>query len=98
MSCLGLKPSVIKEKGMRYFWSRIHPDDLEYWIIALAELMNFTLKEISIEDRKLMTYTWNYRFKNAKGVYVNILQNTTPLEFDKDIKLNIIEPNITWRN
>jgi DNA-binding CsgD family transcriptional regulator len=33
-----------------------------------------------------MNYTWNYRFKNAKNEYVNIIQNTTPLEFDIDIK------------
>jgi len=85
-SCLGLKASVIKEKGMRYFWSRVHPDDLEHWLIALAELMSFTLKEISVEDRKRMNYTWNYRFKNAQGEYVNIIQNTSPLEFDRDNK------------
>ena len=33
-----------------------------------------------------MSYTWNYRIKNAKDEYVNIIQNTTPLEFDKDNK------------
>jgi len=27
-SCLGLKPEELLEKGMRYFWSRIHPEDL----------------------------------------------------------------------
>ena len=27
-SCLGIKSSVLKEKGMRYFWSRMHPDDV----------------------------------------------------------------------
>ena len=31
-------------------------------------------------------YTWNYRIKNAKDEYVNIIQNTTPLEFDGDKK------------
>jgi DNA-binding CsgD family transcriptional regulator len=30
-----------------------------------------------------MSYTWNYRFKNGQDKYVNIVQNTTPLEFDK---------------
>lgn len=76
----------MKEKGMRYFWSRVHPDDLEHWLIALTELMKFTLNEISIEDRKRLNYTWNYRFRNAKGDYVNIIQNTSPLEFDVDNK------------
>ena len=85
-SCLGLDPSELKAKGMRYFWSRIHPDDVEPWLTALNYLMNFTVNEISVEDRKKMSYTWNYRLKNAKGNYVNIIQNTTPLEFDKDNK------------
>jgi len=85
-SCLGIKSSVLKEKGMRYFWSRMHPDDVEPWLSALNELMNLTVNEISIDERKKMSYTWNYRFKNAKGKYVNIIQNTTPLEFDIDNK------------
>ena len=85
-SCIGLKNESVLKGGMRYFWSRIHPDDLEQWLIALKELMNFTLSEISVEDRKQMSYTWNYRFKNSRGEYVNIIQNTTPLGFDSEIK------------
>ena len=86
-ACLGLNVDKMKTEGMRYFWSRIHPEDLEYWLAAMNDLMKFTLKEISVEDRTKMSYSWNYRFKNAKGVYVNIVQNTTPLEFDFDKKL-----------
>lgn len=85
-SCLGLDPTEMKEKGMRYFWSRIHPDDIDPWLTGLNTLMNFTVNEISVKDRKQMSYTWNYRFKNAKGDYINIIQNTTPLDFDKDNK------------
>ncbi len=85
-SCLGLKNDVLKSGGMRYFWSRIHPVDLEQWLIALNDLMNFTINEISVEDRKQMSYTWNYRFKNSRNEYVNIIQNTTPLEFDVNNK------------
>jgi DNA-binding CsgD family transcriptional regulator len=81
-ACLGIKENELKEKGMRYFWSRIHPEDLEQWLTALNELMDFTLKEIPAEERKNMSYTWNYRFKDGKDEYVNIIQNTTPLAFD----------------
>ncbi|WP_282123704.1 LuxR C-terminal-related transcriptional regulator [Algibacter mikhailovii] len=81
-ACLGLNADEMKSKGMRHFWSRMHPDDLELWLQALNELMGFTLKEIRIEDRDRMSYTWNYRFKNGQEEYVNIIQNTTPLEFD----------------
>lgn len=85
-SCLGMDKSLFEKKGMRYFWSRMHPEDLEKWLLALNELMTFTLNEISVEDRTKMSYTWNYRFKNVNDVYVNIVQNTTPLEFDAENK------------
>lgn len=85
-SCLGIKPDILISEGMRYFWSRIHPDDIETWLSALNHLMEFTLNDIDIEDRNRMNYTWNYRFKNAEGTYVNIIQNTTPLAFDAEMK------------
>lgn len=85
-ACIGIKQAKMKEKGMRYFWSRIHPDDLHPWLAALNELMKFTMTEVDVKDRKQLNYTWNYRFKNASGNYVNIIQNTTPLEFDTDNK------------
>ncbi|MFH4967004.1 LuxR C-terminal-related transcriptional regulator [Gaetbulibacter sp. M240] len=85
-SCLGLDKKLFEEHGMRYFWSRMHPDDLEKWLQALNSLMEFTLNEIPESDRNKMTYTWNYRFKNASDEYVNIIQNTSPLEFDSNNK------------
>ena len=80
--CLGLDSNLLKTKGMRYFWSRIHPEDLEKWLKALNELMEFTLEHIKEEDRQKANYTWNYRIKNADDVYVNLIQNTTPLALD----------------
>lgn len=85
-ACLGLDSNLLKTNGMRYFWSRIHPDDLEKWLKALNELMEFTLGSISEVDRHKANYTWNYRFKNADDVYVNLIQNTTPLAFDSQDK------------
>ncbi|ALJ04841.1 LuxR family transcriptional regulator [Pseudalgibacter alginicilyticus] len=86
VSCLGYKPEILKEGGMRFFWSRIHPEDIENWLKALNALMDFTLEEIPIEQRNLLSFTWNYRFKNSKDDYVNIIQNTTPLQFDNEKK------------
>lgn len=81
-ACLGLDNTELQTRGMKYFWSRMHPDDLEKWLMVLNELMKFTLDKIKVEDRSRMSYTWNYRFKNGYNEYVNIIQNTTPLEFD----------------
>ena len=85
-ACLSLDKQEFENKGMRFLWSRMHPDDLDIWLKALNELMDFTLREISIKDRDRMSYTWNYRLKNGKDEYVNVVQNTTPLEFDSEDK------------
>ncbi|MEP3838028.1 MAG: LuxR C-terminal-related transcriptional regulator [Algibacter sp.] len=85
-ACLGIDSNDLKSLGMRYFWSRIHPEDLKVWLNALNELMKFTLDKISVDERSRASYTWNYRFKDANDSYVNIIQNTTPLEFDSDNK------------
>jgi DNA-binding CsgD family transcriptional regulator len=84
--CTGLDKEKMLSGGMKYFWSRFHPDDIELWIETLQALMDFTMNELDQEKRNKMSYTWNYRIKNAEGSYVNIVQNTTPLQFDKTNK------------
>lgn len=100
-SCLGIDPKILEAQGMRYFWSRIHPEDVEIWLSALNHLMEFTLSEVPFDSRKRMNYTWNYRLKNSNDEYVNIIQNTTPLSLDLDMKpiiglahYTVINPNI----
>ena len=100
-ACLGIESDDLQEKGMRYFWSRIHPEDIDKWLTALNELMEFTLTEIPTEKRIRMSYTWNFRFKNGHDEYVNIIQNTTPLEFDSNMKpiiglahYTVVHPNV----
>ena len=85
-SCLGLDREILKKDGMKSFWKRIHPEDVELWLKALNSLMTFTLEEIPEDKRLRMSYTWNFRLKNADDNYVNVIQNTTPLEFDADMK------------
>ena len=85
-ACIGLDSDLLEKQGMRYFWSRIHPEDVEKWLKALNDLMEFTLSKIDEADRSKANYTWNYRFKNADDVFVNIVQNTTPLAFDSQGK------------
>ncbi len=85
-SCTGLSEKEMLSGGMDYFWSLFHPNDIKLWIQCLQELMTFTMTDLSDEQRKRMSYTWNYRIKNSKGIYVSIIQNTTPLQFDQDNK------------
>ncbi|KGL63923.1 response regulator transcription factor [Polaribacter sp. Hel1_85] len=85
-ACTGLSIEKMQEGGMNYFWSLFHPEDIKLWLSCLNELMVFTMNDLNDEQRKKMSYTWNYRIKNAKGNYITIIQNTTPLQFDKDHK------------
>ena len=86
LALLGFDIDEMTKGGMRYFWGKIHPDDIDLWLKALDNLMQFTMDEITVDERSRMNYTWNYRIKNSKGVYVNVIQNTTPLEFDSENK------------
>ncbi len=85
-ACTGLGPEKMLSGGMAYYWSLFHPEDIQLWINSLKELMQFTMTELNDEQRKRMSYTWNYRIKDGRGDYVNIVQNTTPLQFDEDNK------------
>lgn len=85
-ACTGLDREAMLNGGMDYFWSLFHPEDIQLWLKSLQELMVFTMTELNDEQRKKMSYTWNYRIRNAEGNYVNIVQNTTPLQFDEENK------------
>lgn len=85
-ACLGIESKVLETRGMRYFWSLIHPEDIDKWLEGLNALMDFTLAEVNEDERQYMNYTWNYRLKHANETYVNVIQNTTPLEFDAQMK------------
>jgi DNA-binding CsgD family transcriptional regulator len=88
-ACTGLSRDRMMEGGMDYFWTLFHPEDIKLWLKSLTNLMKFTMTVLDDEQRKRMSYTWNYRIKNASNKYVNIIQNTTPLQFD-DAKKPII--------
>jgi len=85
-ACTGLDRDLMLTEGMDYFWSLFHKEDIQLWIKCLQNLMVFTMTELTDEQRKRMSYTWNYRIKNAKGDYVNVVQNTTPIQFDEKKK------------
>lgn len=80
---LGLDRSNMTSLGLPYWFSRIHPEDLVIWMKILEDLMTFTMTQVKKEDRKKLTFTWNYRVKNNKGEYLNLLEHQTPTYFDE---------------
>jgi DNA-binding CsgD family transcriptional regulator len=85
-ACTGLDIRQMCDEGMTFWWSRMHPDEMENWLKSLNDLMTFTLTTIPIEDRKKMTYTWNYRIIDGNQAYKNIIQHTTPMYLDEEGK------------
>ena len=43
ISCLGISQKALKKGGMKAFWERIHPEDIDRWLKALSDLMDFTM-------------------------------------------------------
>lgn len=80
---LGLSIEKMKKEGVPYWFGQHHPNDLKTWLNILNELMSFTMSEVPVEDRKKLSYTWNLRIKNSKGVYVNLHKHQTPIAFDQ---------------
>lgn len=79
---LGLDRHKMGTIGLPYWFSHIHPEDLTIWMKILEDLMVFTMTQVKEEDRKRLTYTWNYRVKNNKEEYLNLLEHQTPTYFD----------------
>ncbi|MDW7691747.1 LuxR C-terminal-related transcriptional regulator [Flammeovirgaceae bacterium SG7u.111] len=63
------------EKGIPHFLSFIHPDEIQTWLQLLRELVEFYLENYPPQLLDRLDFQYNYRFKNAEGNYVNILEN-----------------------
>lgn len=74
--CIGFDENTFKKNGLFFIWDRIHPNDFNQLLFAWNELTFYLLHE-DIERKKIISYSWNYRFKNSNDKYINIVQNTT---------------------
>lgn len=79
---LGHDINLMKSIGPKYFLSFFHPDDLPTWLNISKELLEFTTEQVDKEDKKKLLFTYNFRIKNSRGKYQNILAHLTPIEFD----------------
>jgi len=80
---LGLDSDRMLKEGLPYYISHYHPDELPILLKIFEDLMVFTMSSLSLEQRKRVVYTWNYRIKNTKGEYKNMYVQQTPIFFDE---------------
>ena len=80
---LGLDRDKMYNEGTPYWFSHFHPDDLPILMGVFEDLMLYTMTEVVLEDRSKLNYTWNFRVRNSKGDYLNVLEHQTPTYFDE---------------
>lgn len=102
--CIGLNEDLLKDKGLGFYWSRIHPNDLNELIIAWKELRRYMQQDVQNKIEKHINYTWNYRLKNSDEKYINIVQNISPIECKSNSQLiylltyyTVINSNVRMR-
>ncbi|MCK5637212.1 MAG: PAS domain-containing protein, partial [Flavobacteriaceae bacterium] len=69
---VGYSIEDLKNKGPNFFMSLFHPDDLKLWLHEIKDFMDLTITDFSLEDRKKLLYTYNFRLKNIKNNYINL--------------------------
>ena len=79
---VGYNTEIIKKQGPNFFMSLFHPDDLKLWLHEIKDFMEMTINDFKLEDRKKLLYSYNFRLKNIKNDYINIIAHLTPIEFD----------------
>lgn len=80
-----LSKEKMRTSGVRYYASRIHPSDKNFWQLSCKELLLFSTSKLGEPiQKKHINHITNYRLKNGLGEYINIIESTTPIQFDQD--------------
>ncbi|RAJ83165.1 regulatory LuxR family protein [Chitinophaga dinghuensis] len=78
----GLDKEELYAGGIKYFLSKVHQEDIQVWLIALADLMTFCMTQIRESERKKMSFQYNYRLQIRPDKVVNVVENQIPLVLD----------------
>lgn len=79
----GLDKEELYAGGIKCFISKVHKDDVQVWILALRELMNFCMTEISESNRLRANFQYNYRVVVRSDKTINVVENQIPLVLDE---------------
>lgn len=70
--------------GKDFVVDRYHPDDLRLFNEQIFTDRLKVLKEIPVHQQKDHIFSFNYRVKNGKGEYVNLLQRNSFIQSDEE--------------
>lgn len=97
--CTGMTKQELYEGGVPYVINRVHPDDRELWTLAVETMMP-KLFALPPEQQLRANFQFNYRFQHLDGSYLNIVDNSIPIELtDDDLPyLFFGQANVTGKN
>jgi DNA-binding CsgD family transcriptional regulator len=78
----GLSKATLNDKGIPYFLSLIHTEEIHYWLQIVKELMEFYLTNYEKSWLNRLEFQYNYRIKVGEEKYLNILENQVNLISD----------------
>ena len=81
---LGLSHQGLLQDGTEYVIERYQPDDLKLFNKQIFPDRLKILALIPPEEHKHYSFSFNYRIKNMKGEYINIIQRNSFIESDKN--------------
>lgn len=74
----------IMDGGLDFTLDSIHPADLRLFNEKIFTDRQKILKKIPVEEHKDHIFSYNYRYKNGKGDYVNLLQRNSFIQSDEN--------------
>ena len=80
---LNFSITEIMERGVDFVLENYHPEDLNLFNDQIFFDRLSILKKIPVNEHKDYIFSFNYRVKNGKGEYVNILQRNSFIQSDE---------------
>jgi DNA-binding CsgD family transcriptional regulator len=81
---LNIPSKKLLDGGIDFVLERYHPADLRLFSEQIFPDRLKLLKEIPVDQHKDCIFSFNYRVKNDKGEYVNILQRNSFIQADEN--------------
>jgi DNA-binding CsgD family transcriptional regulator len=81
LNILGYPAEEIKEKGLKFALSQIHPEDISIYLNVTKNIWEFLLS-IPSSQRKQYKTSVDFRIRNKSGAYIRVIQQNTALKTD----------------
>ncbi len=80
----GYSGKEFKQKGMAFFRSRVHPDDMNEIANNSFSKLIASLHKFTIEEIKQCKISYTFRFKRKDNVWIKFLQHSIILEINEE--------------